>query len=308
MGINLINDNLIAANSRARFYASTTQAVAGHTVVDYAGDDYNDGGGFTRINDNSWTVNFTGKVNVSSQVYNGSSTTPAAARLNVRVNGTEKSTGTGGYSQSGLSMNQTISVTVGDTLDMYLLSNAGETIQSGLGATFVTFDRLSDFSAGQPAGFGVATPDVYGLVKVAGFHLSPTGTQALTGGVSTKVANLTANVNSWDFDDYDAWDTSTDQLNISSEMAGLWTITYNAAVVPAAIVNESLSLELRLNGTIIAYYQTEMTNTSERFSGVITKTLRLAEGDYLDLIAFVNTSTNLDGSPFTSFSGHRIGN
>jgi hypothetical protein len=165
MGINIVNGSLVTANARARFYANTTQPVAGHTVVDFAADDYNDGEGFTRINGNSWTVNFTGKVRVSSQVYNSGTTTPAAARLNVRVNGTEQSTGTGGWSQNGISMSQTINVTAGDTLDMYLLSNAGQTIQSGIDATFVTFDRLADYTAGEPTGFGVATETNYGLVK-----------------------------------------------------------------------------------------------------------------------------------------------
>jgi hypothetical protein len=47
-------------------------------------------------------------------------------------------------------------------------SNASETIKGGAARSYLEITRLAEYSAGQPAGFGLATATEYGLVKKAG--------------------------------------------------------------------------------------------------------------------------------------------
>lgn len=162
MSLNIINDNLVTANSRARFYNTSPATADGNSRILFDTTDFNVGGGFTLDTVNREIVcNFNGyvKVNADLATTAGSLTT---CRISLN-NGVEYAIGVANAIGNRSASSAMIPVQNGDRIS----------VKDGNGATYggASWDmnldiyRLADYSAGQPAGFALASASDYGLVK-----------------------------------------------------------------------------------------------------------------------------------------------
>jgi hypothetical protein len=166
MGINLINDNLVQANARSKWRVSSTYAYSSGANIDFdtvwtgftnIGDWVNDGSG-------QITVPVDGVYDLICSVETSTGFWTADRALTVSVNGSiEAYLGSGNGVARSMKGTALLQLTKGDLLTFKI--NDNQSIEAAENQTYLSISRVADFTAGQPAGFGVATPDVYGLMK-----------------------------------------------------------------------------------------------------------------------------------------------
>ena len=165
--LNLLNDNVITANSRAFFKrnsaSSSISSGSNWPLFSLAGaNTFNIGGGFTITSETTVTCNFDGYVNFGGVMVGGSSIN---WRSVLKVAGSTVQdflayqTANAIYSAP---WSATFQVSEGDTIEFENSSGASSTVGDN---GFCYLERISDFSAGQPVGFGLATANLFGLVK-----------------------------------------------------------------------------------------------------------------------------------------------
>ena len=166
MGLNIINDNLVAANIKSKWQATDTAYTSG-SVIDF--DTVFTG--YTNVG--QWS-NTNGLITIPEDGYYDCKTVISTFGTNIAgnkflylvVDGSTKnvmqSTPIGttsqsiageyhGYFQKG----QTINLEIDDSFTLWILPDK----------TYFSIQRTQDYSAGQPAGFGLASLADYGIVK-----------------------------------------------------------------------------------------------------------------------------------------------
>jgi hypothetical protein len=166
MGINLINDNLVYSNSIARYYITGTPAYgAGGTPIPFNQLSYNSGGGIELTGtDGEFEVKFDGFLKVRAQTQwtadIGAGQVMTIVRNNATVSqGPENSVG----AITSKQIDDTFEVSTGDIIAVRF-TNTG-TLSGNPAYCYIAMERVATYTAGQPAGFGVATNALFGLVK-----------------------------------------------------------------------------------------------------------------------------------------------
>ena len=173
MGINLINDNLVAANARALFARSNNSAsvaVGAYLPCFLTANSrsFNEGNGFRSTGvgvDGAEEIEvlFDGVIEVSG-IFNFVGSGHATTRLDMVINGVYHSIIS--FARSNLTaptapISGSAKVQKGDLIKFQNQSTAAVTIDDN---GRYAISRVSDYSAGQPAGFGLASSSVAGLV------------------------------------------------------------------------------------------------------------------------------------------------
>lgn len=165
---NFITDDLIYANSIARYYITGTPGYAGGgNPVPFNQLDYNTGGGFELTStDGEFECKFTGKVRVDCQLVFTADVGAGNVAL-IFKNGSLVSQGP--ENSSGTSTNKTVydtfEVETGDIIEVRH-TNTG-TLSGNIAYCYIVMQRVAQYSAGEPAGFALATATKAGLVKSA---------------------------------------------------------------------------------------------------------------------------------------------
>jgi hypothetical protein len=157
MGINLINDNLVAANARVK-YSAINKSLTNSTVpIDYDTEVYNFGfvtdlsGNFTIPADGQYLI-------ISSLDLTGSNT----GLMRVYVNGVQKDAAR--TTSDSLHRIQSVLDLVKDDVLSIRYDNS-VTMNAVPETNYVSITRIAEFTAGQPAGFGLGSELLYGLNK-----------------------------------------------------------------------------------------------------------------------------------------------
>lgn len=178
--LNLLDDNVVTANSRALFIRSSGSAsTAPGSYFEFAdvsnAKAYNLGGGFTITTNQRVTCNFDGQVNINGVLQGTSVTTQQASLWKNGVYQTTMGRNTG--TTINLTLSCAVNVVNGDYLEIRNDGSGSVAIDAN---GFVAFERVAEFSAGAPVGFGLGTSTKAGLNRGRKVYT----TTATTGGAN----------------------------------------------------------------------------------------------------------------------------
>ena len=306
MGINLINDNLVAANSRMILHlAVSAGASGGGNICPFDTTDQDVGGGFSHDGSGTVTCNFDGFVfcsayiNMTGGLSNGD--------LIIRKNGTNAKPGLNPFAIGITSGNVagSIAVSNGDTLDIFY-SGAKDNYQgggfAGAGICQVDFFRIPDYSAGQPAGFGLATSSVAGLMQpFRGFRATKDGPNISVPGAETQ---LVMTVEKFDpGNDYNLGSGA-----FTAPVTGYYHFNCQFAVVAGIPADTRLLSKIKINGAVEILKDFSVGNAAAANSAIAhSAMLYLTAGDVVTWFADSNQSINIFASQVhTGWDGRLI--
>lgn len=161
----LMSDNIVYANARINNRGLTTGTLSGTVNVPYdaATEEY-PANGITNSS-GTFTVQAAGQYRVRAQLQYSTSSIPNAITLTIKRNGT------GLYSSNYQTGDSIVMMAEGivscDPGDEIVVEKSGtpSSFNPADNVSFINIERITDYSAGQPVGFGVATDTNYGLVR-----------------------------------------------------------------------------------------------------------------------------------------------
>ena len=171
--VNLITDDVTQANMRLKYTNITTFAtsVSAYDIVKFGtsvydvGADYNSTtGAFTAPADGEYR--FSVRLGVTAQMATGD-----ALYLVLKLNDLTSSSFNHviqhpQYHDRWNATEETISLSKGDTISVHVLTTGNNyTLENSTARSTFSVERVADYTAGQPVGFGLATADNAGLVK-----------------------------------------------------------------------------------------------------------------------------------------------
>ena len=165
--VNLMSDNVAAANVRSRWTLTNGAALAPSGVYDFDVATYNNGG-FTNDGAGIITVAAAGFYRVTCQILYASAVmvSPGIVQLykNNTTNIARTATSTGGNDGALMTIKWEGELASGDTLAIRQQQATSPTQEIGINDSWLAISRIADYSAGQPVGFGLATADTAGLL------------------------------------------------------------------------------------------------------------------------------------------------
>lgn len=306
MGINLINDNLVAAN--ARFRSVFAPGNYGDAVpIDFASTiTFNEGSGFVPQGSGTQVkVLFDGYIRINITVQYTGSPNPLGTLYVTKGGPSIVDSSLVQYSNNRFVIDDIIQVSKNDVLDIRFNGGPIDLLGSG-GRDKVVLTRVPDYSAGQPAGFGLASATNYGLVKApVGFRAVQQVSASHGGSGPVQYLDVSGGT---EFDDLGLWDPGTDQYDINASNQGLWI--FSAAVEIQNTPNGfGASLTIRKNGTTtVSWANYNNTGGVENLDINGSSIFRLVDGDSIALgCDFAGLYTLLGGDLRTYLCGVRIG-
>jgi hypothetical protein len=163
---NFITDDLINANARCIFTLNTTSPVGSGGTFDFTSE-VSQSGGFTAASGDifvpadgtyhiSWRIGGISDVPATGQTYASKNNTGIA------ISARSSSGGSDGRSLDGSGY---LELAKGDAVRIKMADATFPGQNSGASNSFFSITRVSDYSAGEPAGFGLATETQAGLVR-----------------------------------------------------------------------------------------------------------------------------------------------
>ena len=187
--VNLMSDNVVSANAKASYILGGNKATSDATLIDiFDTETYNVGNGFTKTSASRVTADFDGYVNITGQLF---STVAEGGGYNsqFQINGTLVAEWKAGNTAQSMPIAYQVAVSVGDYFEVKCTTGSGSTYKAT--STYINFERISEFSAGQPVGFGKATATDFGLVKVQDQQEIVINTPTGVGSTGTKIRTWT---------------------------------------------------------------------------------------------------------------------
>ena len=164
---NFITDDLIKANSKLKVSLSSASSTLTEAVtpVPFDTTDYNVGQGFS-YSAGSITCLFDGYVTVQAAAVGTGAWSGTGFALCVYKDGSQAAIGQNG-TQSRMTVATTLQVSKNEVLQIRLVGGSAA-VDGPIAATYATFSRVAEYSAGSAAGFGLASETQAGLLPFYG--------------------------------------------------------------------------------------------------------------------------------------------
>lgn len=181
----LMSDNVVYANARMKANSTSAANVVSGVAIIFENEDYDSASAYDETT-GQYTVPADGEYRVSFAVTPTSIGTDGYI-ANINVAGTNVVRRSYDFTQTTsqtIFHEGTVSATKGQIITVNVSGANFPTVKNGDSArNYLTIERVADYSAGQPVGFGVATADRYGLVQAPKYITE----QSFTGFVGTTV-------------------------------------------------------------------------------------------------------------------------